>query len=179
MSSETPSEKRKSEKKQWVLFVAGLIAMAAGIAIIVFFGGRKVFREYQKFRLMQENPVIEIAELGIKAPVLEGTDSATIARAAGHFTGTGAPGEGNYCIAAHSSTIYKEYFNGLKNAGNGMKIKLLDRQKNSYDYTVCDSFIVDPADTWVLDDKGDSRITLITCTDDGSQRRVVVGKLDE
>ena len=179
MSSETPSEKRKSEKKQWVLFAAGLIAMVSGIAMIVFFGGRKVFREYQKYKLMQENPVIEIAELGIKAPVLEGTDSATIARAAGHFTGTGAPGEGNYCIAAHSSTIYKEYFNELKNAGNGMKITLLDRQKNSYDYTVCDSFIVEPADTWVLDDNGDSRITLITCTDDGTQRRVVVGKLDE
>ena len=179
MSSEETPEKRKYAIKQWVLFAAGLIAMVSGIAMIVFFGGRKVFREYQKYKLMQENPVIEIAELGIKAPVLEGTDSATIARAAGHFTGTGAPGEGNYCIAAHSSTIYKEYFNELKNAGNGMKITLLDSQKNSYDYTVCDSFIVEPADTWVLDDKGDSRITLITCTDDGTQRRVVVGKLDE
>ena len=179
MSSKTTPEKQKPAKKQWVLFAVGLIAMASGIAMIVFFGGRKILREYQKYKLMQDNPVIEIAELGIKAPVLEGTDSATIAMAAGHFTGTGAPGEGNYCIAAHSSTIYKEYFNELKNARKGMKITLFDRQKNRYDYTVCDSFIVAPADTWVLDDKGDSRITLITCTDDGAQRRVVIGKLDE
>ena len=31
---------------------------------------------------------------------------------------------------------------------------------------------------WVLDDFGDDRITLITCTDDGTQRQVVVGLLD-
>lgn len=178
MISETQPAKRQMAASQWALFLTGLIAVAAGVGIILFFGGRKVYREYQKHRLMQENPVIEIAELGIKAPVLEGTDNATIAKAVGHFMDTGRPGEGNYCIAGHSSVIYKEYFNGLKNAENGMRIRLYDRQKNSYDYTVCDSFIVQPDETWVLGDKGDSRITLITCTDDGTQRRVVVGKLE-
>jgi sortase A len=59
----------------------------------------------------------------------------------------------------------------------GMEIRLQDSEKRSYTYTVKDSFIVDPDETWVLDDFGDDRITLITCTDDGKQRQVVVGLL--
>ena len=126
---------------------------------------------------MRENPVVEIADLKIKAPILEGTDNKTISRAVGHFIGTGDFGKGNYCIAGHSSTIYKEYFNNLKKIKVGMKITLYDKQKNSYVYAVTDSFIVDPDETWVLDDFGDNRITVITCTDDGKQRQVVVGKM--
>ncbi|MBQ9907981.1 MAG: class D sortase [Oscillospiraceae bacterium] len=130
---------------------------------------------HQKQILMRENPVVEIADLNIKAPVLEGTDQQTIAKAVGHFTETGDFGSGNYCIAGHSSTIYKEYFNNLKSIENGMTITLYDTGKNRYDYTVSDHFVVNPDETWVLDDSGDDRITLITCTDDGSQRLVVTG----
>ena len=40
-----------------------------------------------------------------------------------------------------------------------------------------DSFIVNPDETWILDDFEDVRITIVTCTDDGTQRQVVVGKM--
>lgn len=126
---------------------------------------------------MRENVVVEIADLKIKAPVLDGTDSETLSIAAGHFKDTGDIGSGNYCIAGHSSTIYKEYFNNLKNVKTGMKICLYDKENKCYTYTVTDSFIVEPNETWVLSDFGDDRITIITCTDDGSQRLVVVGSL--
>ena len=126
---------------------------------------------------MQDNPVVEITELKIKAPILEGTDNEVLSRAAGHFTGTGNFGTGNYCIAGHSSTIYKEYFNNLKNIEAGMTITLYDKDKKSYKYTVSESYIVEPNETWVLDDFGDNRITIITCTDDGTQRQIVVGIL--
>ena len=56
-----------------------------------------------------------------------------------------------------------------------MQITLYDKQKNRYIYTVRESFIVDPDETWILDDFGDDRITIVTCTDDGKQRQVVVG----
>ena len=128
---------------------------------------------------MSKNPVIEISDINIKAPVLEGTDNETLAQAAGHFTDTGDFGKGNYCIAAHSSIIYKEYFNNLKNISMGTDIVLYDVNKNQYTYTADKSYIVKPSETWVLDDFGDNRITLITCTDDGSQRFVVVGILKE
>ena len=162
-------------KKQWVLFLTGLTALLIGAGILLFFGIRKLYRIHQKHQLMRENPVVEIAALNIKAPVLEGTDQQTIAKAVGHFAGTGDFGQGNYCIAGHSSTLYKEYFNNLKRVETGMTITLYDKQKNRYAYTVSDSYYVKPDQTEVLNDFGDDRITLITCNDDGTQRLVVTG----
>lgn len=170
-------QKEKTTKKQWALFITGLAAILIGTGILGFFGGRKLYREYLRHKLMRENPVIEIADLNIKAPVLEGTDKEVLARAAGHFIGSGDLGKGNYCIAGHSSTIYKEYFNDLKKAKTGMEIKLYDKDKNSYSYIISDSFIVEPDETWILNDFGDNRVTIVTCTDDGTQRQIVVGIL--
>lgn len=174
--SKADNGKRRT-KKQWALFITGLIAITTGMAILGFFGIRIISREIQKQKLFRENAVIEIPDLKIKAPVLEGTDKKTLSKAAGHFKETGSFGSGNYCVAGHSSVIYKEYFNNLKNAENGMEIILYDKEKNRYKYTVTDKFIVEPDETWILDDFGDNRITIITCTDDGTQRQVIVGTL--
>lgn len=166
---------KKRTKKQWALFITGLIAIIIGASIIGFYGIRKIHREIQKQILFRENVVVEITALKIKAPVLEGTDNQTLAKAAGHFIGTGDVGSGNYCIAGHSSIIYKEYFNNLKNAEPGMKIALYDKEKNCYTYTITEHFIVEPNEIWILGDFGDDRITIVTCTDDGTQRHVIVG----
>lgn len=168
--------KQHYTKKQWAVFLAGLAALLTGISILGFFGVRKLYRMAQKQKLLSENVVVEIPELHIKAPVLEGTENEILAKGAGHFPDTGAVGSGNYCIAAHSSTLYKEYFNNLKNAEVGMQINLYDLEKQCYTYSVTEMFIVEPSEVWVLDDCGDDRVTLITCTDDGTQRRVVIGK---
>ena len=165
----------KRTKKQWVLFITGLIAIIIGTSILGFFGIRKVYREIHRQKLLRENVVVEIADLKIKAPVLEGTDNETLAKATGHFTETGEVGSGNYCIAGHSSTIYKEYFNNLKNIEVGMEINLYNIEKYFYTYIVTENFIVEPNETWILNDFGDDRVTLVTCTDDGTQRQVVVG----
>lgn len=125
---------------------------------------------------MRENPVIEIADLHIKAPILEGTDNSILSMATGHFIGTGDFGKGNYCIAGHSSTLYKEYFNNLKDIETGMMITLYDKEKKKYTYAVTEIFVVESNETWILNDFGDKRITLITCTDDGMQRQVVVAE---
>ena len=172
------TDKKKLSKKQILCFAAGVLALTVGFGILSFLGIRKICREIHKHKLMKENMVVEIAVLGIKAPVLEGTEQSVLAEGAGHFTGTGGFGKGNFCIAAHSSVIYKEYFNSLKKVEKGMEILLYDKDKNTAAYRVSDFFIVDPRETGVLDDFGDDRITLITCTDDGSQRLVVVGLLE-
>ncbi len=171
----TADSANKLTKKQWVLFITGLIAIIISVAILSFYGVRKICREIQRQKLFRENVVIEIVDLEIKAPVLEGTDNDILSKATGHFIGTGEVGSGNYCIAGHSSTIYKEYFNNLKNVELGMEILLYDKEKKCYTYTVTKNFIVEPNETWVLNDFGDDRITIITCTDDGTQRQVVVG----
>jgi diguanylate cyclase (GGDEF)-like protein len=58
----------------------------------------------------------------------------------------------------------------------GMEIRLSDHTGAKAVYEITEMFIVNPDETQILDDFGDCRITLITCTDDGSQRRVVIGK---
>jgi len=173
------SKPRKRTKKQWALFITGLIAVSAGLVIIGFFGVRKLHRELIRQKLMKENVVISIPDLDIEAPVLEGTDNEVLSQAAGHFPDTGDVGSGNYCIAGHSSTLYKEYFNSLKNASPGMEIRLYRVDKTYVTYTVSKIFIVEPSQTDILQDFGDTRVTLVTCTDDGSQRLVVVGKANK
>ena len=159
------------------MFVAGFLALVMGLSVLSVIVIRKIRRDMQREKLMRENVVIEIPDLDIKAPVLEGTDNETLSIAAGHFTKTGNAGLGNYCIAGHSSTIYKEYFNNLKDVEVGMLINLYDINKTCYVYIIAESFIVNPNETWVLGEFNDNRVTLITCTDDGTQRQVVIAKL--
>lgn len=60
-----------------------------------------------------------------------------------------------------------------------MKVTLYDKQKVSFVYTVSEKFIVEPSETWVFDDLGNKRITIITCTDDNTQRQVMIGVMKE
>ena len=164
-------------RKQKITFLAGIVIFLTGFGILSFLGVRKLARDIHRSRLMRENTVVEIPDLHIKAPVLEGVEQSVLAEAAGHFPGTGSIGSGNYCIAAHSSVLYKEYFNNLKNARNGMEIMLYRKKSNRAVYRITEMEIVDPHEVSVLNDAGDNRVTLITCTDDGTQRLVVTGML--
>ena len=114
MTNNQVNTRKERTKKQWALFITGLIAIITGIIILGFFGMQKIRREIERQKLFKENAVVEIQDLKIKAPVLEGTDKATLSKAAGHFKGKGSPGSGNYCIAGHSSVIYKEYLDSAK-----------------------------------------------------------------
>ncbi len=44
-------------------------------------------------------------------------------------------------------------------------------------YAVSKCNIINPKNTSVLDNFGDDRLTVITCTNDGKNRQVVIGKL--
>ena len=170
---------KKLQKRQYLMFIAGTLSLIAGVSVLSFLIFQKINREWNRQKLLKENSVIEIPEIKIKAPILEGTDHEILSKAAGHFIDTGTVGSGNYCIAGHSSIIYKEYFNNLKKVDIGMTVYLYDKAKTCYTYIVTENFIVNPNETWILDDFGDNRITIITCTDDGTQRQVVVGMLNE
>ncbi len=54
-----------------------------------------------------------------------------------------------------------------------------DEKRTRYKYIVTEYRTVEPSETRVLDDFGDSRLTVISCTDDGKQRQVVVGILKD
>ena len=171
----------KKRKKKKPIFIIGVIMIVLGFGVLLFYGYRKISREIYLRRLLDNNINFEIPRLDIKVPVLEGTDNKSLQVSAGHFEGTGALGNGNYCIAGHNSTIYAEIFNDLDQIqiGDEMYLVNIDENRTRYKYIVTEYKKVEPSDTWVLKDFDDDRLTVISCTDDGKQRQVVVGILKE
>lgn len=167
------------KKKTKILRLAGRFMIICSAGVILLYGYKKISREIYLHKLLNDNINFEIPCLDIRVPVLEGTDSKALQVSAGHFEGTGAPGKGNYCIAGHNSTIYAEIFNDIDqvNIGDEMYLTDNDSDRTKYCYIVTDYTIVDPEQVDVLNDYGDNRITIISCTDDGNQRQVIVGKL--
>ncbi|MBQ6039654.1 MAG: class D sortase [Oscillospiraceae bacterium] len=167
--------------KKKTLRVLGSVMMICGVSILSLFIYRKISRELYLRKLLDNNINFEIPRLNIKVPVLEGTDSRALQVSAGHFEETGALGKGNYCIAGHNSTIYAEIFNDLDQIqiGDEMYLVDIDANRTRYLYIVAEYRTVEPIDTWVLNDFDDNRLTVISCTDDGTQRQVVVGILKE
>ena len=74
--------KQKRNKRQKILFFAGLLLFTAGFGILSFLGIRKIRRDLHRQKLMKENTVIEIPALRIKAPVLEGVEQSVLKEAA-------------------------------------------------------------------------------------------------
>lgn len=165
------------KKNKKLLFSLGIVFLVIGFAILSVFVYKRISREMYKQKLLRECVVFEVPSLDIKVPVMDGTDKKILSAAAGHFENTGEVGSGNYCIAGHNSTIYAEIFNDLDNIKIGTEIYLYDNdeKKTCYTYEVSEKLIVNPEETWVLNDFDDDRLTVVTCTDDGKQRQVVIG----
>ena len=166
--------------KRKVLRTLGILLMVCGILILALFAYQRISRERYLKKLLNDHVNFEIPSLNIKVPVLEGTDSKSLQVSAGHFEGTGLPGHGNNCIAGHNSTIYAEIFNALDRIQIGDEMYLIDNdeKRTRYTYIVAEYHVVAPQSVEVLDDYGDDRLTIISCTDDGKQRQVVVGILE-
>ena len=81
---------------------------------------------------------------------------------------------GNYCIAAHNYDK-ENMFNHIIELEKGDFITLVDNKNGEMTYEVYDIYKVDPNDTEVLsqDTKGETELTLITCSDYSSKRIIV------
>jgi sortase A len=102
---------------------------------------------------------IEIARIGLTAMIVEGTDGRTLRRAVGHIRGTPQPGQpGNVAIAGHRDTFFRPLRNVLPH--DEITLTTLD---GSYHYLVDSTEVVPPEDTQVLNNSGDTSLTLVTC----------------
>ena len=176
-----PKPVMKAGTKRKRMRMIGIIMIALSVAVLSFYAYRKISRELYLRKLLKDNINFEVPRLDIRVPVLEGTGSKQLQVSAGHFEGTGALGKGNYCICGHNSTIYAEIFNDLDRIRIGDEMYLIDKddERTRYTYVVTEYRTVEPDETWVLDNFGDNRLTVISCTDDGKQRQVVVGILKD
>lgn len=124
--------------------------------------------------------LIEIEALDLKYAVLEGTDSHELSCGIGHIPDTAGIGEkGNCVLAGHNGSRHGTFFTNLKNIQTGDVVKLTDKKGDSYSYRVESMEIVGPYDNSVKNQGEKEELTLITCENRGTMRRVVKCSLCE
>lgn len=108
--------------------------------------------------------VLQIPKINLKVAIAEGVTRDALRYSVGHFEETALPGDyGNSSIIGHRNYVWGEYFNRLDELEIGDKIKI-ERADKTYTYYVTEKFVVEPEETWVLDQGDEYTLTLITCT---------------
>lgn len=102
---------------------------------------------------------LEIPRLNFSVMVLEGDDTATLARAVGHIPGTAYPWQsGNAVMAGHRDT----FFRPLENLRHGDDIRMTTL-RGTFNYRVTSTEVVEPTDVSVLEPTRVPSLTLVTC----------------
>lgn len=123
--------------------------------------------------------IVNIPKVGIRYPVVPGTDPETLRKSLGYFEGTGLPGEvGNFCVAGHRNSSYARYFNRLDEVKEGDEI-IVETRNDEFTYIVTNTMKIHESQTEILDTSDKKMITLITCTNGfkPKYRIVVQGEL--
>jgi sortase A len=104
-----------------------------------------------------------VPKLNVNQTIVQGVDWDALRLGIGQLTNGTNPDadDGNIVLAAHDD-IYGEYFRHLDQLAPGDQFQIQTRSR-VYTYTVTGSEIVDPTDVHVMDKRGGSTATLISC----------------
>lgn len=118
--------------------------------------------------------VLNIPSLEISYPVLDETTNELLKISLTKFWGGEPNTVGNYVIVGHNYRN-KKMFGKLSEIQIGDKVELTDLEGKTLSYEVYDKYIVAPEDTACTSQQtnGNKEVTLITCTNYGTQRLVV------
>jgi len=121
----------------------------------------------------RELALIRIGRLGMEAVVFEGVGTATLKKGPGHLPGTPLPGQpGNAVISGHRTTYGRPFYD-LDLLQPGDRIEL-ETAIGLHVYEVRESFVVMPADVWVIEDRPGGWLTLTTCNPRFSARERLI-----
>ncbi len=126
--------------------------------------------------------IIEIKKIDLVYAVVEGVDSWNIGVAIGHFPASvGFGEEGNCALAGHRGGTSGPYFRDLDELAVGDEVICTNLNGEEFTYVVTGQMVVEPTDTYVVKDLGKAGkfLTLITCTNHGTQRLVVRCEIKE
>jgi sortase A len=122
---------------------------------------------------------IRVPDIGLEWTIVEGVRlGSDLKKGAGHYPQTPIPGQqGNAAIAGHRTT-YGSPFHNLGELEDGDRI-FWDSATGTHEYEIREVKIVQPTDTWVLDDRDGAWLTLTTCHPKFSarQRLIVVAEM--
>lgn len=120
--------------------------------------------------------IINIPKINLTYPILSKTTDALMKVAPCKFHG-GSPNEvGNLCIIAHNYRRKGVFFSDVPDLEVGDIVEIQDLSKRTIQYEVYDIHTVvedDVSDT-TQKTNGRKEVTLITCTDDSNEQRVIV-----
>lgn len=111
---------------------------------------------------------LKIPAIGLTVKVYQGTDSAQLAKGAGHFTGTSI-WDGNVAVAAHNRGV-NNHFGKIHTLEEGDTITFTTRL-GVRTYEVTDVFKVSETDNSMLNTTTDNCLTLFTCVRDQREYR--------
>lgn len=126
--------------------------------------------------------IIEIKKIDLVYAIVEGVDSWNIGVAIGHFPASvGFGEEGNCALAGHRGGTSGPYFRDLDELVVGDEVVCTNLEGEEFTYVVTGQMVVEPTDTYVVKDLGKPGkfLTLVTCTNHGTQRLVVRCKMQE
>ena len=124
-----------------------------------------------QFRIAAHKSTLKIPSIGVNSKIVEGTDTAALAKGIGHFTGTSIWG-GNVCLAAHNRGT-NAIFGKIHTLSVGDEIILTTKQ-GTRTYSVTSVEKVSETDTSGTAPTSDDRITLYTCVRDQRDLRYCV-----
>ncbi len=118
--------------------------------------------------------IINIPSIGVSYPILNTTTDELLKISPCYFWGPKPNEVGNYCIVGHNYRNSK-FFSKVPSLENGSIIQITDLTGRMLEYSVYDKYLVDPTDVSCTSQRtnGQKEITLITCTNDSSQRVII------
>lgn len=121
----------------------------------------------------QEFASLRVPRLALDAVVFEGVSVDTLTKGPGHMPGTPVPGQpGNSVISGHRTTYGRPFFD-FDQLGPGDRIEV-ETAIGLHVYEVRESFVVEPTDVWVVDDRPGAWLTLTTCNPKFSARERLI-----
>jgi len=117
--------------------------------------------------------LMRVPRVGLEAVVFSGVETETLKMGPGLMPGTPMPGQpGNTVISGHRTTYGRPFFDfDLLVPGDRVEVTTAI---GLHVYQVRESFIVEPTDVWVTEDKPGGWLTLTTCNPKFSARERLI-----
>lgn len=119
--------------------------------------------------------VLDIPFIDLRLPITHGTGE-NMWYSVGIFEESEPLGEGNFSLAGHSHPVYDSLLNPVHDLKLGQDINIFDSNGEKHHFVTYSMNVVDENALYVLSNFDDTRVTIVTCTRDGKERLIVVGK---
>ena len=131
-----------------------------------------VAQEYKGYTVEAK---LEIPEIALETYILQENTEKALNTAVVKIYGAMPNHVGNLCVAGHNAPYNNNMFRDLKDLEVGEDLYVIDNEIGRVEYKIYDIYKVNPEDVSCLsqDTNGEKEVTLITCTNNSMQRRII------